>query len=197
MTRRVLDEDRAFAAVEEAATRALARLPDWKIERDGWAAVESGLRRVYRAGSRALALAAENSSVGNLHECRKQAKHLWLQLQLLEAAWTGSEKELGEQTHRLSRLLGNDHGLAVLRETLAADPLAYGGHGILKRVFAVIDRRKAEFERQAFVLGRKIYKYPPKVFTSRIEAYRTASLAGHTKPDTNRLPEIAHLSDRG
>jgi CHAD domain-containing protein len=197
VTRRVLDEDRAFAAVEEAATRALARLPDWKIERDGWAAVESGLRRVYRAGSRALALAAENSSVENLHECRKQAKHLWLQLQLLEAAWTGSEKELGEQTHRLSRLLGNDHGLAVLRETLAADPLAYGGHGILKRVFAVIDRRKAEFERQAFVLGRKIYKYPPKVFTSRIEAYRTGSLAGHPKPATNRRPEIAHLSDRG
>jgi hypothetical protein len=42
VTRRVLDEDGAFAAVEEAATNALARLPDWKIERAGWAA--HGLR---------------------------------------------------------------------------------------------------------------------------------------------------------
>jgi CHAD domain-containing protein len=171
VTRRVLVEDGAVAAVEEAATRALARLPDWKIERDGWAAVESGLRRVYRTGCRALALAAENSSVENLHECRKQAKHLWLQLQLLDAAWTGSEKKLIDRTHKLSRALGEDHDLAVLRETFAADPLAYGGHSILKRVFAVIDHRRKELELRALALGRKIYKYPPKVFTSRIEAH--------------------------
>jgi CHAD domain-containing protein len=170
VTRRVLDEDRAFAAVEEVATRARARLPDWRIERDGWAAMESGLRRVYRTGHRALALASENSSVENLHEWRKQANYLWHQLQLLEAAWTGSEKELVDQTHKLSTLLGEDHDLAVLRETLAADPLAYGGHSILKGVFAVIDRRREELKRQAFALGQEVYKDSPKVFTSRIEA---------------------------
>jgi CHAD domain-containing protein len=171
VTHRVLDDDRAFVAVEEAATRALARLPDWKIERDGWAAVESGLRRVYRAGCRALALAAENSSVENLHECHKQAKHLWLQLQLLGTAWTRSEKKLIDQTHKLSRVLGEDHDLAVLRETLAADPVAYGGHRILKGVFVVIDHRREELERQAFALGRKLYKDSLKVFTNRIGDY--------------------------
>jgi CHAD domain-containing protein len=179
VSRRVLDEDRAFAAVEEAATGALSRLPDWKIEHDGWAALESGLRRVYRTGRRALALAAEDSSVANLHECRKQAKHLWLQLQLLEATWTGSEKELGEQTHKLSQLLGDDHDLTVLRETLAADPRAYGGHRILKGVFVVIDHRRKQLVQQSFVLGRKIYKDSPKVFTSRIEAYNNLNLDGH------------------
>jgi CHAD domain-containing protein len=185
--------------VEEIATRALARLPDWRIERDDWAALESGLRRVYRTGHRALALAAENSSVENLHEWRKQAKYLWHQLQLLEAAWTGSDKELGDQTHRLSQLLGNDHDLAVLRETLAADPLAYGGHRILKGVFAVIDRRSQELERQAFALGRKLYKDPPKVFTSRIEAYWKAWAAEieAAKPCTrNRTAQGRNVSDR-
>ena len=170
VTRRVLDEDKAFAAVEEAAARALARLPGWKIERDGWVAVESGLRHVYRGGHRALALAAEDPSVANLHEWRKQAKYLWHQLQLLGAAWTASEKELVDQTHKLATLLGEDHDLAVLRETLAADPLAYGGHRILKGVFAVIDRRRGELEQQAFDLGHEIYKDVPKAFTSRIEA---------------------------
>ena len=170
VTRRVLDEDKAFDAVKDFATRALARLPDWKIERDGWTAVESGLRGVYRAGHRALALAAEGSSVANLHEWRKQTKYLWHQLQLLDAAWTDSEKELVDRTHKLSTLLGEDHDLAVLRETLAADPLAYGGHRVLKGVFAVIDRQRKELEQQAFALGREIYKDAPKVFTSRIEA---------------------------
>ena len=169
--RRVVDEDKAFSAVEEAAARAIERLPEWRIEGNGWAALEPGLRRVYRRGHRALALAAENSSVENLHEWRKQAKYLWLQLQLLEAAWTGSEKKLIDQTHKLSRFLGEDHDLAVLRQTLAADPLAYGGHRILKGVFAVIDHRREELERQAFALGRKLYKDSPKVFTRRIGAY--------------------------
>jgi len=170
VTRRVLDEDRAFAAVKDVATRALAGLPHWRIEHDGWAVLESGLRRVYRTGHRALASAAEDPSVANLHEWRKQAKYLWHQLQLLDAAWTDSQKELVDQAHKLSTLLGEDHDLAVLRETLAADPLAYGGHRILKCVFAVVDRRRMELEQQAFDLGREIYKDPPKVFISRIEA---------------------------
>jgi len=171
VTRLVLNEDKALSAVEEFATRALARLPEWRIERDGWAALESGLRRVYRTGHRALALAAENSSVENLHEWRKQAKYLWLQLQLLGAAWSGRERKLIDQTRKLSGVLGEDHDLAVLRETLAADPVAYGGHLILKGVFAVIDHRREDLERQAFALGRKLYKDSPRVFTNRIVSY--------------------------
>jgi CHAD domain-containing protein len=170
VTRRVLDEDKALAAVKEVAIRALARLPEWKIAHDGWAALESGLRRVYREGHRALALAAETSSVVNLHEWRKQAKYLWHQLRLLDAGWTSSEQGLVDQTHKLSTLLGEDHDLAVLRETLAADPLTYGGHRVLKAVFVVVDRQREELERQAFALGEEVYKDSPKVFTSRIEA---------------------------
>jgi CHAD domain-containing protein len=167
--RRVLDEGSGFAAVADAATRALAKLSDWKLQRDGWAAVETGLRRVYRQGHHALAIAAENPSVVNLHEWRKQTKYLWHQLQLLDAAWADTEKGFVDRTHQLATLLGEDHDLAVLRETLAADPLTYGGHHILKGAFAVIDRRRNELERQAFVLGEEIYKDSPRVFTGRIE----------------------------
>jgi CHAD domain-containing protein len=173
--RRVVDEDKAFSAVEEAAARAIERLPEWRIEGNGWAALEPGLRRVYRRGRRELALAAANSSVENLHEWRKQAKYLWLHLQLLERAWMGSQKKLIDQTHKLSRFLGEDHDLAFLRQSLAADPLAYGGHRILKGVFAVIDHRREDLEQQAFTLGWKIYKDSPKVFTRRIGAYGKGS----------------------
>jgi CHAD domain-containing protein len=88
VTRRVLREEKAFAAVAEVATRTLGRLAEWRIDCDGWAALEGGLRRVYRTGHRALSLAAETPSVENLHEWRKQAKYLWHGLQLLEATWT-------------------------------------------------------------------------------------------------------------
>jgi CHAD domain-containing protein len=171
VTRRVVDKDGAFAAVEEAIRHALARLPDWRIERDGWAVLERGLRVTYRRGHRALALAAETPSVLNLHEWRKQTRHLRSQLQFLEVVWSGREKALGDQTQELLQLLGDDHDLAVLRETLAADPLVFGGHGALKGVIAVIDRQREELERRAFTLGRKLYKDPSKIFTSRIAAH--------------------------
>lgn len=170
VSRRVLQEDKAFAKVRDVAARALERLPDWKLERDGWAALEAGMRRVYREGHRALALAAENSSVENLHEWRKQTKYLWHQLQLVEPSLTGSDQGLVEKTHHLSTLLGEDHDLAVLRGTLAVDPLTYGGHRVLKGFFVLIDRRRRDLERQAFALGREVYKDSPQIFARRIGA---------------------------
>lgn len=169
VSRRVIERDKALTAVDHVATRALARLAKWKLQRDGWAALEPGLRHVYRTGHRAFALALENPSVENLHELRKQAKYLWHALQLLEASLSGDEKELVGEAHELSTLLGEDHDLAVLRQTLAADPLGYGGHRVLKGVFAVIDRYREELERQALSLARQIYEDPPRVFVGRIE----------------------------
>ena len=170
VTHRVLEEKKAFATVKDAAAHALARLPAWKLTHNGWPALETGLRRVYRAGHRALALATESPTVENLHEWRKQSKYLWHQLQLLETSLPDPEKKLIDQTHELATLLGEDHDLAVLRAMLAADPLSYGGHRILKDLFGIIDHRRREFQQQAFTHGRRIYHDPPKAFTSRIEA---------------------------
>lgn len=168
VSRQVLEEGKGFATVRDAAARALERLPGWGLQRDGLSALEPGIRRVYHAGHRALALAAERASVENLHEWRKQTNYLWHQLQLVEPSLTGAEKELVDKAHALSTLLGEDHDLAVLRETLAADPLSYGGHRVLKGVFVLIDRHRADLQRQAFTLGREVYKDSPKDFTARI-----------------------------
>jgi CHAD domain-containing protein len=168
VTRRVLTGQKAFATVVEAIEPVLTRLRDWAIRHEGWSAVKGGLQRVYQAGYRALSVSCTEPSVENLHEWRKQAKYLWHGLQLLEPAWAGDEKELGDQVHNLTRLLGEDHDLAVLRQMLGADPLAYGGHGVLENLFSLIKRRRENLEQQAFVLGRSIYADTPTVFTKRM-----------------------------
>ena len=178
LIRRIINEERAFLGVKEVAQRALARVSEWGIDRDGWDALEAGTRRVYRAGHRALSLADESPSVANLHEWRKQVKYLWHVLQLLEPAWTVSQKGLGDQFHDLSRLLGEDHDLAVLRQSLAADPLSYGGHQFLKGLFVLIDRQRKMLEQQAFRLGQQLYKDSSKIFTARLESNWRAWAAG-------------------
>jgi len=175
VARRVLDEERALAAVEVIATRALARLSEWRIDGDGWASLESGLGRVYRAGRRALKLAEERRSVEALHEWRKQVKYLWHQHQLLDPLRANGAAERADRLHHLSRLLGEDHDLAVLRRTLAADPRTFGGHAALKSVLALVDRRRQDLEQQAFALGRQLYEEPPRVFVGRSGRERSPS----------------------
>ena len=173
MTRRVLERNKAFASVRDTATRALGRLASWKLAREGWPAVDAGVRRVYREGYRALNRAVENPTVENLHEWRKQSKYLWHQLQLLENKLPEKERELIEKTHQLGTILGGDHDLAVFRAALAADPLTYGGHRALKDLFVIVDRHRQEYQRQAFALGRTIYPDAPKAFIGRLEASTT------------------------
>ena len=168
---RILNKGNAFSKVEEIVSRAIPRLSDWKLKRTGWDSLQSGLSRVYHQGHHAFSLAVKNPTMENLHEWRKQTKYHWHQLQLIESAWVTHEKDLADKAHDLARLLGGDHDLAVLKATLAADPLAYGGHRVLKEVFVFIDQKRGELEKQAFELGKQVYRETSKVFAARMEGY--------------------------
>jgi CHAD domain-containing protein len=168
INRRVLAEQNAFVTVAERVEPVLARLEDWTIPHEGWAALGVGLHCVYQAGHRAMAMAHAEPSVENLHEWRKQAKYLWHALQLLEPVWIGNQKGLCDRAHDLTRLLGEDHDLAVLRQMLDADPIFYGGHGVLDGLLSLIKRRRENLEQQAFTLGATVYGEAPTDFMKRI-----------------------------
>jgi hypothetical protein len=87
---------------------------------------------------------------------------------LLEPAWSATEDNLAEPAHDLSALLGDDHDLALLHQTLEGDPLAFGGRRDVNAILSLIKRRRAALERQAFRLGRSIYRDTPVDFTKRI-----------------------------
>lgn len=169
--RRVLEEDKALRGVTKVVAEARARVPDWRIRRKSWSALRLGLKHIYRSGARALAAASADPTVENLHEWRKQTKYLWHQLQILEPVWPQMMKELANQAHELTQHLGDDHDLAVLRETVTADPDAFGGDSTLETLLALIDRRRGELQQEAFLLGRRLYRDEPEVFTNRIKGY--------------------------
>ncbi len=171
VAKRVLANGRAFARVAKALEGSQARLPAWPIERDHWLALQAGLGRVYREGRRARAAAAKKPSVELLHEWRKQSKYLWHQLQLLEPAWRSAERELGEQAHQLSVLLGEDHDLAVLRRLVKAAPASYGGRRAVGPLLPLIDRRRRALQQEAFALGERLYRDPTTLFKKRLARY--------------------------
>jgi CHAD domain-containing protein len=168
---RVLDESNTFAEVAAAVSAARERVRGWGIDHRGWAALRPGLRRVYRKGRHALAAAQADPTAERLHEWRKQGKYLWHQLQLLEPLWPAVLKELANQVHSLTTLLGDDHDLFVLRQTLAAGPDVFGGESIVEALFGLIDRRRAALAQEALLLGQRIYRDRPRAFVNRIKGY--------------------------
>jgi CHAD domain-containing protein len=167
--RRILHEQDALARVAKAVA-ACARLTERTSSHKSWPGLRNGLKRVYKQGRDALATAnAGDPTVTSLHEWRKQAKYLWHQLQLLQPIRPQVMRGLADRVHELTTVLGDDHDLAVLRAQITADA---GGDGVdVKKLLAVIDRRRQELQSKAFQLGRRIYRDKPKCFLDRIKSY--------------------------
>ncbi|HET7510449.1 MAG TPA: CHAD domain-containing protein [Solirubrobacterales bacterium] len=173
--RQILDRDRE-AAVNTAHAEAaiglieegLRGIQSWPLEGDSWKLVGGEVKRAYRRGHRAMAIAAADQSEESFHDWRKRAKDLWYQLRLLGPAWSGPLGAAAEEAHRLTNLLGDHHDLAVLRQDLGERQL---GEEETQALEAAIDARQAQLAVEAFALGRRLYAEPPKAYGRRLRRY--------------------------
>jgi CHAD domain-containing protein len=167
----------AAARVVEILAAARERVDGWPLEKDGFEALEGGLKRSYRRGRRALRAARREPTDESLHEWRKRAKDLWYHLTILRETWPPVMEALADEAHELSNRLGDDHDLAVLRAWAHEHATALDG---MERVHAfeeLVQRRRAELQREAFELGARLYADKPKAFIRRLERWWEASAA--------------------
>jgi CHAD domain-containing protein len=142
-----------------------------KLKHSGWKAIAPGLQQIYRQGRDAIGEALDHPTFESLHEWRKRVKDLWHQTQLLEPAWPEQLKQYGDDLHALSDLLGDDHDLAVLRQTIAESPNRFGQPAQIDPLFHLIDTRRSELEIDAFTLGQRLFAEKPRQFVDRIHSY--------------------------
>jgi CHAD domain-containing protein len=143
----------------------------WRIADRGWPIIGSGLKRIYNNGRKALAVARSGRTVEDLHECRKQVKYLWHQLQVLDPIWPGLIGELADQTHKLANYLGDDHNLAVLRGKVLEHRDAFPDVAACEALLALIDRCRERLQEKAFLLGERIYEEKPAALEARFGKY--------------------------
>jgi CHAD domain-containing protein len=159
----------AAAEAVEMLSEARARIVDWPLEDDSFAALEPGLRRTYRRGRREWRAMRKAPTTEGLHEWRKRTKELWYAHELLRSLWKPVMKAVGDEAHELSERLGDDHDLAVLlewaQEHAAPAP---------ELVEAVEERRRILLQ-EALGLGARLYADRPKVFMRRLERLYEAS----------------------
>jgi CHAD domain-containing protein len=161
-------DDALVAAVVADIEQARTRTATWSFEIDSFEALEPGLRRIYRRGRKAMRRAQADPTDENLHEWRKRVKDLWHAEQILRPAAPKKMKKLAKRMHALSDLLGDDHDLAELGVCVERHPECFDDHMAQTAQFAVIDRRRHEFQRQAFALGQKLYRGSPNQFVKAV-----------------------------
>ena len=198
-----LEHDREVARLElmasgapEAAAEdlksALARVDGWRLQAGGWKAIGPGLDRGYRDGAKTLAVARKKPTAENLHEWRKRAKDLWYHLRLLEEIAPHTVHAHAEDAHLLSDLLGDDHDLAVLRESVQA--MTKDVPVDSAAVIVAIDHRRRQLQEEAMFLGARVYAEKPKAFTRRVRKYWRAWRAQAEASGAHAPAELAEAT---
>ncbi len=169
-----LDEGGALATAADEIEEIRARVEGWRLRKDGFSALEDGLRRTYRRGSERFAEAREDPTDERMHEARKRVKDLWYHARILRPVWPAPMDQLVEATDELGDRLGEDHDLGVLADTVRALAREGADGGAGETALTLVENRRAELRAEVWSLGRRVYADKPKPFVRRMHIlYRT------------------------
>lgn len=147
------------------------RLEEWTDDARGQRVVVAGFADSYRRARAAMRAVLGQPTSENLHEWRKQIKHHRYQVRLFQHAWPALLEAHCEELKRLSDLLGDDHDLVVLRQTITEHTSADRSAQPLDELFELVERRRRELQAEAVPLGELLFAEKPKHLTRRFMHY--------------------------
>ncbi|MCA9108534.1 MAG: CHAD domain-containing protein [Planctomycetaceae bacterium] len=153
---------------------ARGRVRDWDLNSTGYESLARGLHKTYSRGQRLHRKLRQHSSNERLHDWRKRTKYHWYHMRLLRDVWKPVIKARTKESKRLSKLIGDDHDLAVLRETLLGDPSSFGSLEQIEHLMGLLQQRRKMLQRDAGRIGCRIYSERPNHLVRRIGKYWSA-----------------------
>lgn len=161
------NQKKRMGAVIIRLRAARARVEKWALDFDDVAVLQSGLRKAYRRGQRAMEQALETPTATTFHEWRKQVNHLRHQLQLLQTLKLGKVKATLRDFKLLAELLGLKNDLAVLTQQLQSRQRK-AKITIPPALQELIQTRATTLTDEAVTCGRQLYQRKPKAFSRSI-----------------------------
>jgi CHAD domain-containing protein len=182
--KRLIASDVQLREVVSSLERARDRIDAWPLSQDDFNAIRLGLRRAYARGRSSRKRVRHLPTSDNVHTWRKAVKELWYHTRLLEPIWPPMMEPLASELEVLAGALGEDHDLALLRQTVldrAARDSRLDDAGAL---VALLDQRRAELQVTALGLGERLYAETPVAFIARMKKYWIAARRGQpTDPE--------------
>jgi CHAD domain-containing protein len=136
--------------------KARRRAREWSLDDEGWEAIGGGLAKTYRRARKAMATARDEPSGENLHEWRKRTKYHWYHTRLIKKIAPHLLEPRAMLLHELSDILGDHHDLHVFATQLEAEPTAFADGDTRAILAAMIERRSAELEQEAWREGDRL-----------------------------------------
>jgi CHAD domain-containing protein len=165
------DLNQMLKKIRARMNNAAGRVADWKLKVEEFDGIEGGLVATYRRARKTKAVAYDEPTAANFHEWRKQAKYHDFHMRLLRGLWKPVLRSVSKETDELSDLLGDDHNLDVLHQTLLKSPKQYGKKRDIQVLLGLIDRRSAELRVEANTIGTRIFAEKPNAFGRRFRGY--------------------------
>ncbi len=136
----------------------------WPLKTDGFAALEPGLKKTFRAGKKAFGQLKQNGSREKFHEWRKRVKDHWYHVRLLENLWSEVMKGYEQTLKELEDALGEDLNLAILRDHILSASGPQGEGRAVDQVVKAIDESRKELRERALAIGRRVYAEKTRQF---------------------------------
>jgi CHAD domain-containing protein len=151
-----------------------AAFPIESLVRNDFSALGAGIKRVYQRGHRGFDKARDTRNVHDLHEWRKRVKYLRYQMEALAPMYPTLIGSTAKSLDDLGELLGDDHDLAVLADTILEHPESCRDDRERWMLIALIHERRSNLQARAMGIGSALYVEAPEAFVDRIGAYWAA-----------------------
>ncbi|MGN7294071.1 CHAD domain-containing protein [Rhizobium sp. SAFR-030] len=110
----------------------------------------------------ALARCRTTHAGGDFHELRKSGQTTWMHLSLLRDLWPTAMAAKQREVKRLVDMLGYEHDLTVLTQTVNENPELFGDSDTLARLIAAIILRQQAIRGEALELAELVFADDPE-----------------------------------
>jgi CHAD domain-containing protein len=148
--------------------RKFARL---NFKEEGWGILGPSIKKAYDAAQQARDCVLKDGGPEKFHEWRKRVKDLLYTVQLLEPIWPEQMSALCAEFEKLTELLGDDHDLEMLRQTVVKNSVNVDLEGETQRLLPLIEARQIEMRKSALKLGNRLFEEKPSAFSDRLHQY--------------------------
>jgi CHAD domain-containing protein len=142
----------AFRRNMEAA---LHRAKEWKLDKEGFDAIEPGVGKTYKRARNWMKKAWLTRDDETVHDWRRQVKYHWYHARLLRDTLPDDMGSRADAAEKLAELLGDHHDLVVLGSWLGTVAGEFREGPGFDALVALIHRRKGALATTAFELGRR------------------------------------------
>lgn len=169
-----IDLDAAMARVLEDLHAARDRVETWPLQSTNFGALAAGLQRTYKRGQKEYGRAYAKPTSEHFHEWRKRVKYHWYHVRLLEYVWAEVMGGRRQTIKYLADLLGDDHDLAVLDQTVQQQTEIVESEHEIELLREAIEQKQAHLRTAAWHMGQRVFAEKPKPLAQRIYRYWNA-----------------------